>query len=231
MDQIKIGQFLKLLRNEKGFTQEQLAEKIGVSHRTVSRWETGNNLPDISTLIQLSELYEVDIREIIDGERESENMNEEMKNAIKQVARYTEHQKEQLIMKMKKNSIMVVSLYAVIYLACTFLLILICEKPIGSTAVILPALIILSGYTILLQRKSILKVPACFLPAVSGLFFSAEYILLELRIYDNALKDTYPFSNVINGQSVNIGFGILFSMIVLLLNHLLNKRHDRKPIN
>lgn len=231
MDQIKIGQFLKLLRNEKGLTQEQLAEKIGVSHRTVSRWETGNNLPDISTLIQLSELYEVDIREIIDGERKSENMNEEMKNTIKQVARYTEHQKEQIIMKMKKNSITVVSLYAVIYLLCTFLLILISEKTIGSTAVILPALLILSGYTLLLQRKSILKNAACFLPAVSGFFFSAEYILLELRIYDNALRDTYPFSNVINGQMVNIGLGVLFSLIVLFLNYLLNKRHDRKPIN
>ncbi|MGN0551855.1 MAG: helix-turn-helix domain-containing protein [Oscillospiraceae bacterium] len=226
MDQIKIGQFLKLLRNEKGLTQEQLAEKIGVSHRTVSRWETGNNLPDISTLIQLSELYEVDIREIIDGERKSENMNEEMKNTIKQVARYTEHQKEQIIIKMKKNSITVVSLYAVIYLLCTFLLILISEKTIGSTAVILPALLILSGYTLLLQRKSILKNAACFLPAVSGFFFSAEYILLELRIYDNALRDTYPFSNVINGQMVNIGLGVLFSLIVLFLNYLLNKRHD-----
>lgn len=67
MDQIKIGKFLKSLRNEKELTQEQLAEKIGVSGRTVSRWETGSNLPDISMLIELSELYDIDIREIIDG--------------------------------------------------------------------------------------------------------------------------------------------------------------------
>ncbi|MBR3514947.1 MAG: helix-turn-helix transcriptional regulator, partial [Lachnospiraceae bacterium] len=47
MDQIKIGTFLKTLRKEKNLTQEQLAEKLGVSNRTVSRWETGTNMPDI----------------------------------------------------------------------------------------------------------------------------------------------------------------------------------------
>ncbi len=44
MNQIKIGEFLKELRKEKGLTQEQIAEKLNVSRRTVSRWETGNNL-------------------------------------------------------------------------------------------------------------------------------------------------------------------------------------------
>ena len=47
MDQIKIGKFLAELRKEKGMTQEQLAEKFYVARRTVSRWETGSNMPDI----------------------------------------------------------------------------------------------------------------------------------------------------------------------------------------
>ena len=47
MDQIKIGSFMKELRKEKGLTQEQLAEQFDVSRRTVSRWETGSNLPNI----------------------------------------------------------------------------------------------------------------------------------------------------------------------------------------
>ena len=50
MDQIKIGIFLKELRKEKKLTQEQLAEKLNVSGRTVSRWETGSNMPDIGML-------------------------------------------------------------------------------------------------------------------------------------------------------------------------------------
>ena len=79
MDQQKIGSFLKSLRKEKGITQEKLAEELGVSGRTVSRWETGNNMPDISVLIEISEFYDVSIPEIVDGERKSENMDDESK--------------------------------------------------------------------------------------------------------------------------------------------------------
>ena len=61
MDQIKIGAFLKTLRKEKNLTQEQLAEHMGVSGRTVSRWETGNNMPDISLLVEIAEFYDVSI--------------------------------------------------------------------------------------------------------------------------------------------------------------------------
>ncbi len=50
MNQKEIGYFLKQLRSEKGLTQEQLAEILGVSGRTVSRWETGTNLPDLNLL-------------------------------------------------------------------------------------------------------------------------------------------------------------------------------------
>ncbi len=55
MDQKKIGRFLKELRKEKNITQEQLAEKIKVSGRTASRWETGSNMPDISLLAELAD--------------------------------------------------------------------------------------------------------------------------------------------------------------------------------
>ena len=86
MDQMKIGSFLKELRKEKGMTQEQLAEQLNTSNRSVSRWETGNNLPDLSMLIILAEYYDVDVREIIDGKRKSENMNEEVKETLEKVA-------------------------------------------------------------------------------------------------------------------------------------------------
>ena len=67
MDQIMIGKFLKELRKEKNITQEQLADKLNVSGRTVSRWETGNNMPDISILVEMAELFDVSIPEIING--------------------------------------------------------------------------------------------------------------------------------------------------------------------
>lgn len=94
MDQRKIGSFLKELRKEKGLTQEQLAEKMSVSGRTVSRWETGSNMPDLDILIELSDLYDVDIRELLDGERKSEKMDQELKETIEKVADYSNEMKK-----------------------------------------------------------------------------------------------------------------------------------------
>ena len=90
MDQQKVGSFLKELRKEKDITQEQLAEQLNVSGRTVSRWETGNNMPDISVLVELADFYDVSIPEIIDGERKSENMNKEVKETAMKLSEYAE---------------------------------------------------------------------------------------------------------------------------------------------
>lgn len=65
MDLQKMGSFLKELRKNRGLTQEQLAEKMYVSNRTVSRWETGSNMPDIQILIKLAEFYDVELIEIL----------------------------------------------------------------------------------------------------------------------------------------------------------------------
>ena len=72
----------------KGLTQEQLAEKFNVAGRTISRWETGSNMPDLSILVELADFYDVDIREIIDGERKSEKMDSEVKDTLVKVAEY-----------------------------------------------------------------------------------------------------------------------------------------------
>lgn len=69
MDTKKIGSFLKMLRKEKGFTQEQLGEKVGVTNKTISKWETGNYMPPVECLDILSGIYGVSINEIVAGER------------------------------------------------------------------------------------------------------------------------------------------------------------------
>ena len=89
MNQQRTGEFLKHLRKDKGLTQEQLAEQFYVSSRTVSRWETGSNMPDVDMLIELANFYDVDIREIIDEERKGENMDNENKDTLKKVAEYS----------------------------------------------------------------------------------------------------------------------------------------------
>ena len=90
MDQIKIGAFLKDLRKERNLTQEQVADKFGVTQRSVSRWENGKNLPDISLLIELADFYDIDIRELISGERKRDKMDEDLKETLEMVADYTE---------------------------------------------------------------------------------------------------------------------------------------------
>ena len=96
MNQEKIGNFLKCLRKERGLTQEQLAEQFYVSSRTVSRWETGSNLPDLNALIELADFYDIGIQELIDGERKETNMDQETKNTLKKVAEYSDAEKNKL---------------------------------------------------------------------------------------------------------------------------------------
>ncbi|MDE7248008.1 MAG: helix-turn-helix domain-containing protein [Lachnospiraceae bacterium] len=94
MDVKKMGRFLKTLRKEKGLTQEQLAEILYVSGRTVSRWETGTNMPELSILIQMAEFYDVELKEILDGERKGEIMNQELKETLSKIADYNKLEKE-----------------------------------------------------------------------------------------------------------------------------------------
>lgn len=117
MNQQKTGEFLKHLRKEKEMTQEQLAEQFYVSTRTVSRWESGSNMPDLAVLIELADFYDVDIREIIDGERKSDNMDKETKDTLKKVAVYAEEEKKKM-----KNRIINLGCYGVIVmLLCSLL--------------------------------------------------------------------------------------------------------------
>ncbi len=120
MDQKKIGSFMKTLRNEKHLTQEQLAERFGVSARTVSRWETGSNMPDLSILIELSDFYDVDVREILKGERKGEIMNEE-KERLRMVAEYAEKEKQLLRRKMLGFSLVAAALLVVFLVLDIFL--------------------------------------------------------------------------------------------------------------
>ena len=100
IDQIRIGGFLRDLRKEKELTQEQLAEKFGVSSRSVSRWENGNTMPELGILVELADYYEVDIKEIIDGERKSEIVEKEEKETLRKVADYADLEKK-LVVKRK----------------------------------------------------------------------------------------------------------------------------------
>ncbi len=86
MELTQIGKFIAELRKEHGFTQEQLGEKIGVTNKTVSRWETGTYLPPADALLMISELFNVTINEILSGKRLSK---EEYKEAAEENLKQT----------------------------------------------------------------------------------------------------------------------------------------------
>ena len=69
MDQVKTGQFIKAMRKEKNFTQREVADKLNISEKTVSKWETGNGLPEVGLMLPLCELLEISVNELLSGER------------------------------------------------------------------------------------------------------------------------------------------------------------------
>lgn len=69
MDQIKIGKFIASCRKEQGMTQAVLAEKLGISDRAVSKWETGKSMPDSGIMLELCDLLKINVNELLSGER------------------------------------------------------------------------------------------------------------------------------------------------------------------
>ena len=68
MNQQAIGKFIAQKRKEKNLTQEQLAEKLGVSNKTISKWENGKCMPDYSVVKNLCEALQITVAELMDGE-------------------------------------------------------------------------------------------------------------------------------------------------------------------
>ena len=77
MDNLKFGNFIKELRKEKNMTQKELAEKIGLTDKAISKWERGLSFPDITMLSSLAEVLDVDVSEILNGERGKEKITKE----------------------------------------------------------------------------------------------------------------------------------------------------------
>ena len=69
MDQIKTGKFIASLRKEKGLTQMMLADQLGISDKTISKWERGAGLPDVSLMLPLCEALEISVNELLTGEK------------------------------------------------------------------------------------------------------------------------------------------------------------------
>ena len=99
MEQAKIGKFIANKRKEQGLTQLQLAEKLGITDRAVSKWETGKSLPDASLMPELCKLLKITINDLLCGEVVSvENYNEKAEKALLEMVKKEEMQNKKLMM-------------------------------------------------------------------------------------------------------------------------------------
>ncbi len=97
MNQIKIGRFIAECRKKVNLTQMQLAEKLGITDRAVSKWETGKSLPDSSVMLELCDILKISVNELLSGEKISmENSNQKNEQLLLDMAKETE-QKNKII--------------------------------------------------------------------------------------------------------------------------------------
>ena len=86
MNQIKIGKFIASCRKEQGMTQANLAEKLGITDRAVSKWENGKSMPDSGIMLELCELLEINVNELLSGENiDMNNYEEKTEENLRQV--------------------------------------------------------------------------------------------------------------------------------------------------
>lgn len=95
IDKEKLGAFIAQLRKEKGYTQKELAEKLFLSNKAISKWETGASMPDTSLLIPLADLLGVTVTELLTCQRMTSSAsldNNEVENLVKAAITYTEEE-------------------------------------------------------------------------------------------------------------------------------------------
>ena len=153
MDQIKIGKFIAELRKSKNMTQQQLAEKIGVSFKTVSKWETGRGLPELSTLKPLSDELGITINELLNGEKIKK---EEYLNKLEENMIATIDYSDKKINEKEKN-IGIILLVIGLLISLTAVSIFSAESSWSSAYSVLGGIISLIGFSKIIKKLSYTK--------------------------------------------------------------------------
>lgn len=131
MDQIKIGKFIAWKRKEQNLTQEKLAEKLGITDRAVSKWETGKSLPDASIMLELCGILGITVNDLLCGEEVSmENYNEQMEKSLIDMVKQKERSDKRLLtMEIVIGMTSTIFLFAMLAVGIIFMTL---EKPIWA---------------------------------------------------------------------------------------------------
>ena len=121
MDQVKIGKFIAKLRKEQKLTQVELADKLGVTSKSISRWETGKNMPDYSILKELCNILDIDVNEFLSGEKIEKNeiQTHSIKNLDVILKEYYKMKKQKNIFKFVS---IIIGISSIFFLGCIFIL-------------------------------------------------------------------------------------------------------------
>ena len=149
MDQIKIGKFIAERRKQANLTQAQLAEKLNITDRAVSKWETGRSLPDSSVMLELCGILEITVNDLLSGEEVAlDNYNKELENKLVEMVKEKEKSDKQLLTL---------------------------EWVIGGLSIItLLVPIIIASYVPMEERLKLIIAFSGFIPALVGFFFALK---------------------------------------------------------
>ena len=194
MDLDKIGKFIALNRKNKGLTQEQLAEKLGVTNKTISRWETGKYMPDLSLLKPLSEELGITLNELLSGEKiKEEKIVENTERNILNTIVYSSKKVEN---EHKKISIILMILGAIISISA--LTIFNKESSWCSIYSIIGIIIFVIGLVRNLKKfKKIQKIGIgiVLFIGIFGIFYIADYLGVKTNnrppIYNYEIETTF----------------------------------------
>jgi transcriptional regulator with XRE-family HTH domain/DNA-directed RNA polymerase subunit RPC12/RpoP len=120
MDQVKIGRFISQMRKEKGLTQKQLGEELLISDKTVSKWETGKGMPEVSLMLPLCEKLGINVNELLTGERiPDEDYKKKAEENIMNIMREKEESIRKIIISAISAAIAVLASVTIILVAGT----------------------------------------------------------------------------------------------------------------
>ncbi|MCR5632050.1 MAG: helix-turn-helix domain-containing protein [Eubacterium sp.] len=102
MNQEKIGRFISELRKEKGMTQANMADKLGITDRAISKWETGKSMPDSSIMLELCNLLSINVNELLKGERISMDRKDSVSEELLLELKKENEEKTKLLLKIEE---------------------------------------------------------------------------------------------------------------------------------
>ena len=220
MDLNKISNFIKTKRKELGITQDELAKKLFVTEKAISRWETGRGTPDISLLLPLSKELKVDVSEILNGEENKKN-----KNDVEQLIKYNEITKEN-----KYNIQFKITIFFYILSILTFLLYLRFDYDpnievnyfirfiftlISSVFVIIGNKIYINNYVEKIEdKKKVIK--------LSQIIIFIYYIILLFNMGMFARYNSIDSYNLIPFKSIidSLKSGSVYSIIIIIFGNI-----------